>query len=121
MTNAQALAEWGDLLVFIGHQYPKSDADWQGTVTESPSATFRCRFSYSTPSRTRSATGEDRHHSASVILLDDVPIHESDRITVEGIFQDDGLELVSFEVTSVTIAYDEYGKLHHQTVRVRGD
>ena len=114
-----ARMEWGEMLIHQGRYYERTGADWQGSPTESEAVLFKCRFSYDSIRRTRSVQGEERTKTAHVTCLTDVKLHVGGRITIEGVFDDDGLSLKDFEITNVQLYTDERGNEHHQTVYVR--
>ena len=108
-------AYFADLLNHVGRLYKRTGSDWQGTPIESEPEIFKCRLSYKTINRQTSRDGYTSSKGAQVILMTTPRIHEGDRITVEGFFEEDGLALKSFEVSSVSQYQDEFGRDHHQT------
>lgn len=119
MTHPDA-AFFGELLdTHTSHVYGKSSVDFMGTPTESLDVEVKGRFSWYKRNRARSSQGEEVSKVAEFVTFDDYKVHESDRVTIEGVLGEDGMTLRSFEVVSVSIYQDEYGNYHHQTFNLR--
>lgn len=111
---------FGDLLQsHVAHVYGKGSVDFMGTPTENVDVEVLGRFSWYKKRRNHSAQGDDVAKTAEFTTFSDFGIHESDRITIEGLYEPDGLTLKSFEVVQVSPYHDEFGVYHHQTVSLR--